>query len=184
MFIFDRCHCSRAAGTHVKYECDSKYVIYTLAQSIVPIMEKLMKGALVAPPQNQTTVGIISVSSMHHELLMRYWLQSCTLWTQYVMFTMMIYIIYMIYIKHAVIVQFEPNVLRSCLDRISVSWNLHLSLRLILLYNHLRINLLCPNINAFQWKEKSIIAENSVSNYLTHIGGFFLFFLFQILWNS
>ena len=35
-FIFDRYHCSWAAGAPDEYECDSKYLTYTFVKSKIP----------------------------------------------------------------------------------------------------------------------------------------------------
>ena len=43
-FIFDRCHCSWALVTHVKYECDSKHVTYTFATRNLSLTIKLTQG--------------------------------------------------------------------------------------------------------------------------------------------
>ena len=49
-FIFGRCHCSPAAETPAKYECDSKNLTDTFARSNILLTEKLTNGALVTPP--------------------------------------------------------------------------------------------------------------------------------------
>ena len=46
-WIFDRCPCSLAAGTPVKYECDSMNLKGTFARLKILLIEKLMNRALV-----------------------------------------------------------------------------------------------------------------------------------------
>ena len=48
-FIFDRCRCSSAAGTPVKYECDSRNPTCTFSRSKIFLTEKLTNRALVSP---------------------------------------------------------------------------------------------------------------------------------------
>ena len=49
MFIFERCRCSSAAVTPVKYECDANNPTGTFARSKILLTEKLTNGALVPP---------------------------------------------------------------------------------------------------------------------------------------
>ena len=48
-FIFDRCCCSSAVVTPVKYECGSKNIKGTFARWKILLMEKLPNRALVTP---------------------------------------------------------------------------------------------------------------------------------------
>ena len=48
-YIFDRCRRSWAAGTPVKYECDSRNLTCTFARSTILLTQKLTNGVLVTP---------------------------------------------------------------------------------------------------------------------------------------
>ena len=52
------CHRSAAAGTHVKYKCDSRNLTCTFARSKMSFTEKLTNGALVTP--NPGSYNILS----------------------------------------------------------------------------------------------------------------------------
>ena len=49
MFMFDRCHCSLAAETPDKYECDSEDLTYTFTKAEISLIETLTNKASVTP---------------------------------------------------------------------------------------------------------------------------------------
>ena len=57
LFIYDRCRRSSAAGTPVKYECDSRNLTCIFARSIILLTEKLTNRALVTPTPVRRMLG-------------------------------------------------------------------------------------------------------------------------------
>ena len=59
MSMFDRCHCSWAAETPVKYERDLSYLTYASDASRFTVTEKLMNGTSVTPTPGGKQVKVI-----------------------------------------------------------------------------------------------------------------------------
>ena len=105
--IFDRCHCSIAAETPVKYESDSLDLTYHFTKSKLSLMKKLTEWRFSAPHPWPSSPGTdpgsllsAGVSEKHLSKQLLLWVgflsASCTVWITFMIWYTKMHLVYMV----------------------------------------------------------------------------------------